>query len=96
MALATIRICYDITYWTTFIVLVILFTSIIPYLGFIYVDGLINFAFYGAFQQIFTSLNFYLIVLVSLGVGATIQGTFSIVGKYYFPSILVFIRKQIK
>jgi len=37
-----------------------------------------------------------LIVLVSLGVGATIQGTFSVLGKYYFPTIVDFIRKQMR
>jgi len=50
MTLATIRICYDIHYWTTFMVLIILFTSIIPYLAFMYLDGFVNYSFYGTFQ----------------------------------------------
>ena len=41
LALVTIRICYDITYWTWLMVLTILFTSLIPYILFMYIMSLV-------------------------------------------------------
>lgn len=49
LALVTIRICYDISYWTWLMVAVILLTSVLPYLAFIYVMSLLQLPLTGTF-----------------------------------------------
>ena len=77
-------------------VLTIIFTSIAPYILFMYIMSLVEFQLTGTFEEIFVIPDFYLLIFLAIGVGALIQGTFSLVNKYYFPTVVEFVRKEAK
>lgn len=77
-------------------VAVLLFTSIFPYLAFIYLMSIFQLVLAGTFVQMFQIPDFYLCLGLALGVGLSLQGTFGLVGKYYFPTPADSVRREWK
>lgn len=74
-------------------VLTIIFTSIVPYILFVYVMSLLEFQLAGTFTEIIQIPDFYLLIFVAIGIGSLIQATFAVLNKYYFPTVVDFVRK---
>lgn len=74
-------------------VLAILFTSIIPYILFVYIMSIMQFQLYGTFVRVFTLPDFYVCVFLAIGVGGFLQACFSVIVKYYFPTVMDTVRK---
>lgn len=74
-------------------VFAILGTSVIPYLVFIYVMSVISWELSGTFVEIFGMMDFYLCLGLALGAGSFLQAGFSVMNKYYFPTVVDFVRK---
>ena len=96
LILANVRIAYDLTYWTWLLVATFFLTSIIPYIGFMYVASLLVWEFGGTFQEVFMVPDFYVVLLISAGFGSAAQAAFSTLSKYYFPTTVDFVRKEAK
>lgn len=74
----------------------ILFTSVLPYLGFVYVMSVFQASLAGTFVEIVQLPDFYLCLFLALGAGAFVQATFNVVNKYYFPSAIDIVRQEWK
>lgn len=75
-------------------VLTILFTSIIPYILFVYVMNVVEFQLVGTFIEIISIPDFFLLILLGIGIGSLIQGIFQMVNKFYFSTVVEFVRKE--
>lgn len=95
MGLVTVKLCFQVQYWTWLLVLSILLTSLIPYVLFNYVDSLIESSMtYNSFTQIFSQPDFYLVVLVTTCIVAMLSAIINLLLKYFRPTRIDRARKQ--